>query len=540
MKSPADMNIIQIDITNDCFNRCSNCSGFSGNHKKNYYMDWDTFKRACESLHTKQFKGMIGIMGGEPTLHPDFDRMVRYYDTVAPRGWHYEPDINVPIDDINKYQQIFWGLYGDDGLLKRRGLWTSLGPGYIKHFELIRNVFEYQCINDHKSSIIHQVSMLTRKELEIPDDKWEVLRDNCWLQNNWSASITPKGAFFCEIAGAMDMLFDGPGGWKIEAGWWNRTPKEFGDQLNWCEMCSFCLKTPYVQSHTDTDVVSPVWNHKLEEIGSKKTRKIFDISNYNPEMYIMSDKKKEPYIEDSDTLKRVGVNTTKYLSLNKIIMVMVCCGYSHVLKDTLAYNKGETDGIVVVTDETDIETQKVCKELNVYVHISYRKSINGSFFNKGAMLNEGIDIATKYYHSNWILLSDADVVLPFGFKDTWNKKILNPGTLYYAERINIKHKDLIKCIVNPNRVKEMILEFPHANQQPWGYFQLFNINAEALQGRDTIYSEDYLSAGYVDGEFIRLWHKDRRYFTGVRVLHIEHGPLGVNWNGVPNNYTNPV
>ena len=63
----------------------------------------------------------------------------------------------------------------------------------------------------------------------MPDEVWLPLRDKCWVQNEWSASITPKGAFFCEIAAALDMLFDGPGGWKIEPGWWRRTPEEFGD-----------------------------------------------------------------------------------------------------------------------------------------------------------------------------------------------------------------------------------------------------------------------------------------------------------------------
>ena len=66
--------------------------------------------------------------------------------------------------------------------------------------------------------------MATRKELGIPDEKWIKLRDKCWIQNLWSASITPKGAFFCEVAAAMDMTLNGPGGWPIEPGWWKRKP----------------------------------------------------------------------------------------------------------------------------------------------------------------------------------------------------------------------------------------------------------------------------------------------------------------------------
>lgn len=532
MKSPANMGIIQIDITNDCFNQCSNCSRFSGNHKKIYYMDWDIFRRACESLQTEQFKGLVGIIGGEPTLHPDFGRFIKYYDNVIPHGYDIirgrNYNVNEPINNICEHQIKHWSL---DLSGKKRGLWTSFGPKYAQHFESIRDIFEYQCINDHKSSIMHQVSMLTRKELGIPDDEWKILRDSCWLQNNWSASITPKGAFFCEIAGALDMLFDGPGGWAIEAGWWKRTPKDFGDQLNWCEMCSFCLKTPYTPSHNNTDIVSPVWDKKLKDIGSKKKRIIFDVLSYDPNAFEMCKDKKEPYLANSSTLSRIGKSTARFLCLNKIIMIMVCSGYASKLRETISYNKGEVDEIIVVTEEWDVETQKLCKEFNVKAHISRKRNLNGAIFNKGAMINEGIEIAHKTYNTSWILLTDADMILPINFKKVWSKKILNPGTLYYAERVDIEPEDVLKYVIHPNKVKNAFIANPYIDRYPWGYFQLFNLNAEALKNREKPYSEEYLSAGYVDGEFIKNWHKSRWYFTGVRLLHLKHGKYGGNWNG---------
>jgi hypothetical protein len=62
MKSPADMQIIQIDITNACTKKCSNCTRFCGNHRKPFMMDFDTFKRAVDSM--EGFPGIVGIMGG--------------------------------------------------------------------------------------------------------------------------------------------------------------------------------------------------------------------------------------------------------------------------------------------------------------------------------------------------------------------------------------------------------------------------------------------------------------------------------------------
>ena len=49
MKSPQDMQFIQIDITNACNLRCSNCTRFCGNHKSPFVMDMETFRRAVDS-----------------------------------------------------------------------------------------------------------------------------------------------------------------------------------------------------------------------------------------------------------------------------------------------------------------------------------------------------------------------------------------------------------------------------------------------------------------------------------------------------------
>ena len=99
------------------------------------------------------------------------------------------------------------------------------------------------------------------------------MRDACWMQNEWSATITPKGAFFCEIAGALDMLFDGPGGWEIEPGWWKRKPSEFGEQMNWCEICGFALKTFMRDAKEEVDDVSPTLYEMLKKVDSPRMKK---------------------------------------------------------------------------------------------------------------------------------------------------------------------------------------------------------------------------------------------------------------------------
>lgn len=277
MRSPADMKTIQIDITNACNKRCSNCTRFCGNHKKNFFMDFDMFKRAVNSLDG--YEGVVGVMGGEPTMHPEFERFVLYarekLGTEKKENRLIYPQREF-IKEVRRRELESHFLMEQDGEKKLRlhglGLWSNMGSTYRKHYELIQDSFSVQLLNDHINSSYHQPGLVARKDLGISDEEWIQLRDKCWLQNEWSATITPKGAFFCEIAGALDMLFGGPGGWKVEPGWWKRTPEEFGDQLHWCELCGFALDTFMRDAEEEKDDVSPTLYHMLEEIESPRLK----------------------------------------------------------------------------------------------------------------------------------------------------------------------------------------------------------------------------------------------------------------------------
>lgn len=157
-------------------------------------------------------------------------------------------------------------------MMRGPGLWSNMGKSYRANYELIQDLYKVQFLNDHINASYHQPGLFSRRDLGIPDKIWFQLRDRCWIQNEWSAAVTPKGAFFCEIAGALDMLFDGPGGWKIEPGWWKRAPEEFGDQLHWCEICGFALDTFMRNAEEEIDDVSPTVYEKLKKTDSPRLK----------------------------------------------------------------------------------------------------------------------------------------------------------------------------------------------------------------------------------------------------------------------------
>ena len=238
MKPIYDAWLIQIEITNVCNVGCANCTRLIGHHRKSYFMDLEFIEKAIDSL--KGFKGGIGIMGGEPTLHPQFEEICE--------------------------------LLQKKRVTHKCGLWTS-GYKWNEYKEIIKKTFGLGVyFNDHSDPRQRHQPILIAIE-EVVEDKnlmWQLI-DNCWIQRCWSPSINIKGAFFCEVAAALDLLFNGPGGYSVEQGWWNKTPEEFNDQVKrYCPMCGGALPFDCPSNKEAYDLVSPKNYERLIKLSSPK------------------------------------------------------------------------------------------------------------------------------------------------------------------------------------------------------------------------------------------------------------------------------
>lgn len=235
------MPVIQIEITNGCNLQCSNCTRFVGHHKKPFFMDLPTVAKAIDSL--EGYPGQIGIMGGEPTLHPQFAEICKLVQEKIPNR-------------------------------RQRALWTN-GLRWNKYKDIITETFDKDMIvyNDHKDMESGKNQSLLMAATDIVDDKelmWRLI-GNCWVQWRWAASITPKGGFFCEVAAAQDHMFDGPGGYPLEKGWWNKNPNEFMDQVKrYCQNCSAAIPMEGVDEKSPIELVSKSIAEKLKLAGSPK------------------------------------------------------------------------------------------------------------------------------------------------------------------------------------------------------------------------------------------------------------------------------
>lgn len=244
MKPIAENVVIQIEITNACHLSCANCSRLVGHHRKPFFMTPQQVRDAIASLDG--FPGRVGMMGGEPALHPDFVEICKIYQEMIPDK-------------------------------RRRELWTA-GYKWEEYRDVIRETFEDDLVhyNDHSKPEEgwHQPLLISIDE--VVEDKlkmWKLI-DNCWVQRRWSASITTKGAYFCEVAAAIDHALSGPGGWKIEKDWWKRIDEDYAEQKKrTCLRCSAALPLAAIpNNHMSSDMMSKGNLELLQKADSPKVK----------------------------------------------------------------------------------------------------------------------------------------------------------------------------------------------------------------------------------------------------------------------------
>ena len=438
MRQIRDMSIIEIDITNVCEKRCSNCTRFCGHHKKNFFMDMETFKRAVDSL--QGYSGLVSIIGGEPLLHPEFHYFAEYLRLA--RGEQYiemnDGRCKAIVKDYLAFAKEERWFEGTINKGKGYSLFTSMPKTYYEYYEDIEDTVTNLWLNDHTNPSFHQPILVSRKDLGISDEQFEVLRDKCWLQNFWSASITPKGVFFCEIAGTLDLLFHGSGGKKIEPGWWNKDIMEYKDQFHWCDICGMALKTYSRNANEEIDDASLTLMKKLKQIDSPKlkNKKVYHFninnvvkendSNIGLDMGTLTAK----YLSD---VKRVGELTDNLKPQNIYLGVTVSSEKDiDKLRMLIDRNKKNVSGFcVVVLPDLIKQCQEMLTKQECYFKVIQVDEIPTTM---GGRLNLYVNQLEK---QDWVLLGEGDI-LQTNFAERISQYFLNPGYLFVVESGNDK------------------------------------------------------------------------------------------------------
>ena len=240
-----------IEVTNFCWKDCVYCSRWTRHLRPDqyFYMTLDEIDFALETLMPRKksavhWPNRIGIIGGEPTLHTDFEKICELLLKRAPK--------------------------------ERYGLWTYGGKLYREYKSLIDKTFGLVAYNEHnesqKQTCKHQPATVAIGEA-VPD---KVLRDklidNCWVQLNWCPSIAQDKAYFCEVTYGIDYLFELGCGWKLDYNWFMREPNEFKDQVDaCCHLCGMAVPMERQFLSDKKELITPVLLEKMKANNLKFT-----------------------------------------------------------------------------------------------------------------------------------------------------------------------------------------------------------------------------------------------------------------------------
>lgn len=262
MKSPRDKRntwrggILQIWITRACDRSCFNCTQASNLGGKYEYMSLNHFEIAVNSL--KDYWGVIGVFGGNPTMHPKFGEIceiLRGHTHWIQRGlWSNHPlnkgkicriTFNPAVSNLNVHQsREAWNEFARD--------WPEC-ISYLKGLNQdSRHTPLWVAMKDLDKLPVFDNNYLVVGDMENTEENRLKLITDCDINKNWSAMI---GVFrgelrgwFCEIAGSQSMRHQYDSeypdtGHPIVADWWNKGITDFEYQIQkHCHECGIPLR----------------------------------------------------------------------------------------------------------------------------------------------------------------------------------------------------------------------------------------------------------------------------------------------------------
>lgn len=163
--------------------------------------------------------------------------------------------------------------------------------------------------------------------------------------------------------------------------------------------------------------------------------------------------------------------------MNKLEAITVAINYSDYLELTLPENVSYFDNYNVLTIKEDKETIDLCEKYKANCIIVDNPFGRNNFeFDKGYVIQQGLK-NLKFF--DWVLLLDADIILPLNFRKLVELNFPEANTLYGASRCFVWDYDEYLQYKN----KEKKIDDFYRIEGGWGcgYFMLFHIRSNKIK-----------------------------------------------------------
>jgi len=232
-----DKSFIEIDITTHCNLRCHNCDRAIVRAPSNEQMSLEQISRFVdESISTGWKWRHINILGGEPTLHPEFHQILDVL--LSYREKFPECEIKILTNGNGKYVQKV----------------LSELPDFIK----IQNASR-----ENNNPMFHSQYMAP---IDIEKFKNDNFTNGCFITEYCGLGMSRYGFYCCGAGAAIDRVFGFDVGLKSLS---SITDDALKKQLNL--LCAYCghYKYNYKEKWITTEEISKSWQEAFDKYNKK-------------------------------------------------------------------------------------------------------------------------------------------------------------------------------------------------------------------------------------------------------------------------------
>ena len=224
-----------------------------------------------------------------------------------------------------------------------------------------------------------------------------------------------------------------------------------------------------------------------------------------------------------------------------IAALLVSVNYNDYLEISLSHNNKHFQKFVVVTTTSDTKCQQICSSYSNVVCVVVSDDVlktNNRVFNKGALLNKGFEYLDSIGWSQWVVITDADIIFPDNITELILKQIPLRNILYSMYRKHLHTFESYKKYFDEHD-STCLQDGGTLETCGWpiaiGYCQIFRYTINKYR------YDEYNDADNSDLRFIKYFSTQDRWYPdspAVKLLSnqdtdfvIHIGETKINWKG---------